>query len=191
MGARDMIVLRNNQYVFRQVIGQYLGNITYADEYATTLRLPAYEVADVATDPEINFGRPHFTRTGNPPACGERSSQSWGTARRRGGRLRSAHRRGDRDSAAWWTARGMTDDPPLLRLSSTGALRGAVCTAVRHLVEDVETIDDRYGTHAAQSVPDIRWITDASADKRVLIGSDRRITRNPLERRAICLAKAR
>lgn len=65
-GARDLIVLRNNQYVFRQVIEQYLRQITYDDTYARRVLLPGYEVARIAADPAINFGKPYFTQTGTP-----------------------------------------------------------------------------------------------------------------------------
>lgn len=63
--------------------------------------------------------------------------------------------------------------------------------AVRGLVADVETINDRYGTKPAEAVLDTQWIAEASADERVLVGADRNILRNPLERQAICLAAAR
>ena len=63
--------------------------------------------------------------------------------------------------------------------------------AVRALVDDVETIADRYGRDAAQDVPDTQWIADATAAGRILVGADRRILLNPLERRAVCRHKAR
>jgi len=66
--ARDLIVLRDGQYVFRQVIEQYLQRLTYDDEYAVRLVLPRYEVAKIATDPEVNFGKPYFTHGGTPLA---------------------------------------------------------------------------------------------------------------------------
>ncbi len=65
-GARDLIVLRNGQYVFRQVIEQYLQRIEYDDTYARKVHLPQYEVAHIAAEPEINFGKPYFTHTGTP-----------------------------------------------------------------------------------------------------------------------------
>jgi uncharacterized protein (DUF433 family) len=65
-GARDLIVLRDGQYVFRQVIQQYLRHITYDDTHARRILLPRYEVAEIAADPEINFGKPYFTHTGTP-----------------------------------------------------------------------------------------------------------------------------
>jgi uncharacterized protein (DUF433 family) len=65
-GARDLIVLRNGQYVFRQVIEQYLHRIEYDDAYARKVTLPQYEVAEVAAEPAINFGKPYFTHTGTP-----------------------------------------------------------------------------------------------------------------------------
>lgn len=64
--ARDLIVLRNGQYVFRQVIEQYLQRITYDEEYARHLVLPRYEVAELAADPAINFGKPYFAHSGTP-----------------------------------------------------------------------------------------------------------------------------
>jgi uncharacterized protein (DUF433 family) len=65
-GARDLIVLKNDQYVFRQVIEQYLRQITYDREYARRILLPGYEVARIAADPDTNFGKPYFTETGTP-----------------------------------------------------------------------------------------------------------------------------
>jgi uncharacterized protein (DUF433 family) len=65
-GARDLIVLKDNQYVFRQVIEQYLRQITYDEEYARRILLPGYEVAQIAADPATNFGKPYFTKTGTP-----------------------------------------------------------------------------------------------------------------------------
>lgn len=64
---RALIVLRDGQYVFREVIDRYLRRIEYADDdYAARLRLPGYEVADLLADPEINFGLPYFSKTGTP-----------------------------------------------------------------------------------------------------------------------------
>jgi uncharacterized protein (DUF433 family) len=65
-GARDLIVLRNGQYVFRAAIEHYLRRIEYDDEYARRVVLPGYEVAQVVADPQINFGRPFFSESGAP-----------------------------------------------------------------------------------------------------------------------------
>ena len=64
--APDLVVRRNGRYVFRQVIEQYLQRISYGETHARRLLLPGYEVADIAVDPEMNFGRPYFTHTGTP-----------------------------------------------------------------------------------------------------------------------------
>ena len=50
---------------------------------------------------------------------------------------------------------------------------------------------DRYGPDAAQNVSDTQWIADATAAGRILVGADRRILLNPLERRAVCRHRAR
>jgi uncharacterized protein (DUF433 family) len=67
-GSKDLIVLKNGQYVFRQVIDQYLKHITYDDAYARRIQLPGYEVAQIDADPAVNFGKPYFTHTGTPLA---------------------------------------------------------------------------------------------------------------------------
>ena len=64
--ARKLIVLKNGQYVFREVVEKYLLNIHYDSRYADRLTLPGYEVATIAAQPEVNFGRPYFTATGTP-----------------------------------------------------------------------------------------------------------------------------
>lgn len=66
--ARSLIVLRNDQYVLRQVVDQFLRSITYdpVDGYAQRVRLPDYEVADLVADPHINFGHPVFAKRGAP-----------------------------------------------------------------------------------------------------------------------------
>ena len=64
---RALIVLRDGQYVFREVVESYLKRIEYADdEYAARVDLPGYEVAKVVADPSINFGHPYFESTGTP-----------------------------------------------------------------------------------------------------------------------------
>jgi uncharacterized protein (DUF433 family) len=66
--ARKLIVLKDGQYVFREVVEQYMKNIRYDpdDQYAERLELPGYEVAEIAAEPGVNFGRPYFTATGTP-----------------------------------------------------------------------------------------------------------------------------
>ena len=64
---RALIVLRDGQYVFREVVERHLRRIEYADdEYAARLRPPQYEVADVLIDPNVNFGVPFFASSGAP-----------------------------------------------------------------------------------------------------------------------------
>lgn len=83
-------------------------------------------------------------------------------------------------------------DPPTLRLFLDRSTQGRrFVEAVRRLVPDVETINDRYGVRESQSIPDVRWISEATADGRILVGADRYILRNPLERRTVCRTGAR
>ncbi len=64
--ARDLIVLRGDQYVFRDRIARFLRLIEYDDTYASRLHLPRYEVAAIAVDTDTNFGRPYFAYNGTP-----------------------------------------------------------------------------------------------------------------------------
>ncbi len=63
--ARELVVVRNHQQVFAEVIEQYLQLIDYdQDGYARRLRLPSYESAEVFADPSLSFGQPFFARGG-------------------------------------------------------------------------------------------------------------------------------
>jgi len=63
--ARELVVVRNGQRVFAEVVEQYLRRVDFAaDGYAQLIRLPQYAVAQVTVDPDHAFGRPRFTRGG-------------------------------------------------------------------------------------------------------------------------------
>jgi uncharacterized protein (DUF433 family) len=63
--ARELVVVRNNQRVFSEIVELYLQRIDFApDGYAQLIRLPQYKVADVTVDPDHAFGRPRFTHGG-------------------------------------------------------------------------------------------------------------------------------
>jgi uncharacterized protein (DUF433 family) len=63
--ARELVVVRNNQRVFAEVVDRYLRRVDFAaDGYAQLIRLPQYSVAEVTVDPDHAFGRPRFTRGG-------------------------------------------------------------------------------------------------------------------------------
>lgn len=63
--ARQLVVVRNNQHVFSQVVDQYLRRIEFgADNYAQVLHLPGYDDAEVVADPRRGFGQPTFQRGG-------------------------------------------------------------------------------------------------------------------------------
>ena len=61
--ARQLVVVRNNQQVFQEVVDAYLRRIDFApDGWARALHLPHYRTADVVIDPERSFGIPIFAR---------------------------------------------------------------------------------------------------------------------------------
>lgn len=63
--ARELVVVRNDQRVFAEVVEDYLRRVEFADDgYAETIRLPQYRVADVLIDAEHAFGRPRFAHGG-------------------------------------------------------------------------------------------------------------------------------
>ncbi|HEY3981259.1 MAG TPA: DUF433 domain-containing protein [Streptosporangiaceae bacterium] len=63
--VRELVVVRNNQRVFAEVVDRYLRRVDFAaDGYARLIHLPQYRVADVTIDPDHAFGRPRFTQGG-------------------------------------------------------------------------------------------------------------------------------
>jgi uncharacterized protein (DUF433 family) len=63
--ARELVVVRNNQRVFADVVARYLRRVDFApDGYAQVIHLPQYRVADVTIDPDHAFGRPRFAHGG-------------------------------------------------------------------------------------------------------------------------------
>lgn len=63
--ARELVVIRSKQRVFAEVVDAYLRRIEYGpDGYATLIRVPAYERANVIVDPGRSFGSPIFERGG-------------------------------------------------------------------------------------------------------------------------------
>ena len=68
--ARKLIVARNNQYVFNEVIDSYLRRIDYgADNYATRVGLPGYTTEHIIVDPD----RVSVSRSSLPAARGSRT----------------------------------------------------------------------------------------------------------------------
>lgn len=60
-----LVVVTNNQYVFTEVVAQYLKRIDFAsDGYAGLIRLPSYRRAEVVVSPRRGFGQPVFERGG-------------------------------------------------------------------------------------------------------------------------------
>jgi hypothetical protein len=60
--VRQMVVVRHGQYVFNEVVDQYLQRIEFTDDgYAELIRLPGYREATVVVDPPRGFGQPAGT----------------------------------------------------------------------------------------------------------------------------------
>ena len=63
--ARDLVVVRNGQRVFVDVVSEYLDCIQYGEDgYPTVIEVPAYRHAEVVVDPTRAFGAPIFERGG-------------------------------------------------------------------------------------------------------------------------------
>jgi uncharacterized protein (DUF433 family) len=55
----DLVVVRTGQHQFSEVVRDYLQRITYgSDGWASRVRLPTYQRAEVLVDPSIAFGLP-------------------------------------------------------------------------------------------------------------------------------------
>ena len=63
--VRDLVVVRQNQRVFPEVVESYLKRITWgSDGYAIAVPLPGFEQADVVADARRGFGQPTFIHGG-------------------------------------------------------------------------------------------------------------------------------
>lgn len=63
--ARELVVVRNGQRVFNEVVDSYLQRLEFDDQgYVRLIRLPAYEVAEIVVDPARGFGQPIFVHGG-------------------------------------------------------------------------------------------------------------------------------
>lgn len=61
--ARELVVVRNNQRVFNEIIDSYLRRVDFAaDGWASRIHLPKYGSADVVVDPQRSFGLPIFAK---------------------------------------------------------------------------------------------------------------------------------
>lgn len=59
----ELVVIRNGQRVFKEVIDEYLQRIEYgSDGYAKLIHLPTYRRRQVIVDPARSFGQPVFVR---------------------------------------------------------------------------------------------------------------------------------
>ncbi len=63
-GDRELVVVRNHQGVFRDVVAEYLQRIRYRDGFVEFVQLPTYERAEVIVDPLRNSGQPTIARLG-------------------------------------------------------------------------------------------------------------------------------
>lgn len=55
----ELVVVRTGQHQFSEIVREYLQRIAYgADGWASSVRLPTYQSAEVVVDPKIAFGLP-------------------------------------------------------------------------------------------------------------------------------------
>lgn len=64
-GDQQLAIVRNGQYVIRDVLEEYLHLIEWDhDEYPTQLQLPTFQQTKVIIDPKRGFGQPIFAQSG-------------------------------------------------------------------------------------------------------------------------------
>lgn len=63
--ARELVVVRNDQRVFNEIVDSYLQRIDFHDDpWARVIHLPKYRQADVVVDLKRSFGAPIFAHGG-------------------------------------------------------------------------------------------------------------------------------
>lgn len=64
ISALKLLVPRSGQYVFNEVVAQYLKRIAFSDGYARLIRLENDGEAEVVLDPDRGYGHPTFAKAG-------------------------------------------------------------------------------------------------------------------------------
>ena len=64
ISAMRLLVPRSGQYVFNEVVAQYLKRIAFSHGYARLIRLENYGEAEVVLDPDRGYGHPIFAKAG-------------------------------------------------------------------------------------------------------------------------------
>lgn len=59
-----LIVVRNGHASFGEIVREHLKHVDYRDGYATQLRIPRADGADLTIDPTVNFGQTTLTDFG-------------------------------------------------------------------------------------------------------------------------------
>jgi len=59
-----LVVVRNGQATFGEIVREHLKHIDYRDGFIGQLRIPRADGADYTVDPQINFGQPTLTDYG-------------------------------------------------------------------------------------------------------------------------------
>lgn len=63
--VRELVVVRNGQHVFKEVVGDYLQRIVFGgDGFATAIPLPGFRKAELIADVRRSFGQPIFRHSG-------------------------------------------------------------------------------------------------------------------------------
>ena len=59
-----LVVVRNGQATFGEIVREHLKQVYYRDGFVTQIRIPRADGADLTVDPHINFGQPTLTEFG-------------------------------------------------------------------------------------------------------------------------------
>ncbi|MEO8528530.1 MAG: DUF433 domain-containing protein [Pseudolysinimonas sp.] len=59
-----LVVVRNGQTAFGEIVREHLKHLDYRDGFVGQLRIPRANGADLTLDPQINFGQPTLTQYG-------------------------------------------------------------------------------------------------------------------------------
>lgn len=59
-----LVVVRNGQGAFSEVVREHLKQVDYENGFIATLRIPKADGADITLDPRVNFGQPTLTKYG-------------------------------------------------------------------------------------------------------------------------------
>jgi hypothetical protein len=187
---RGLTVVRTGQQQFAEVVRDYLECVAYGDDgWASRVRLPVYQQAQVMVDPRRAFGMPLVVHGGvrvedlvdrfvaGAPSRTSRMISACPSQRSRTWSVSPPERRPDIRSTS--TGESGDENRPVEFPIDRSLSRKHLAQALGDLDFVVHTMASVYGERVAQQLEDERWLAGARKHDWIVLMKDDAIRRRP------------